>query len=143
MNVPVKYIVNVHINKVDENNELISETYEYEFAAAPLIASRQKAIGRAKVIINFFDNEMPEGALFTSFDEVQAIDLKGYDSFSVSIILIDEENDFDTIIFGLDEEDEMIDFLQNEASYYLKNDHDVAMTEVEVIKEDLDFILGK
>lgn len=141
-----KYIVNVHINKVDENNNLQSESFDYEFESKPqeLIESRRNALKKAKDLIEFFSNELPENE-FSTIKEAELKSFKGYNSFSISIILSTDEEPY-TQVYGNDSS-EIFDWLEYESQYFINSDNNVPSLKIvfednnfEIIEEDSVFM---
>jgi hypothetical protein len=143
-----KYIVNVHINKVDENKNSQSESFDYEFESEPLelIEARRKAIKKAKDLIEFFDNELPDSE-FSTIEEAEKKSYKGYNSYSVSIILSTEDEPYNQV-YGNDIS-EQLDWLEYEYQYFT-NTHNIVklmkveyeMNNFEIIEEDSAFMMG-
>lgn len=141
-----KYIVNVHINKVDENNNLQSESFDYEFESKPqeLIECRRSAIEKAKDLIEFFSNELPENE-FSTIKEAELKSFKGYNSFSISIILSTDKEPYNQV-YGHDSS-EMFDWLEYEYQYFIKTSNNVPLLKIkfednnfEIIEEDSVFM---
>jgi hypothetical protein len=143
-----KYIVNVHINKIDDNGNLTSEDFDYEFEASPLslLEARRNAIIKAKDLISFFKDEMPEKE-FLSFDEAEIKQFKGFNAYSISIILSTEDEP-NTVVYGNDES-EKLDWLESEYNYFKSSFNLVKSVKVsnetndfEIIEEDSNFMLN-
>jgi hypothetical protein len=143
-----KYIVNVHINKIDDNGNLTSEDFEYEFEASPLslLEARRNAIMKAKDLISFFKDEMSEKE-FLSFDEAEIKQFKGFNAYSISIILSTEDEP-NTVVYGNDES-EKLDWLESEYNYFKSSFNLVKSVKVsnetndfEIIEEDSNFMLN-
>lgn len=142
-----KYIVNVHINKVDENKNLQSESFDYEFESEPLelIEARRKAIQKAKDLIEFFDNELPDSE-FSTIAEAEKKSFKGFNSYSISIILSHDSEPYNQV-YGHDIS-EQFDWLEYEYKYFTKTYNPVKLMKVEfegdnfeIIEEDAAFMM--
>jgi hypothetical protein len=139
----MKYQVYVHVLKANNEGKFDSENFEYEFQGPNLFDERKKAIAKVKDLESFFNNEMPEGNQFDSPLVAQLKGFKNFNAYSIDIFFINDYGD-DYQIYG--EEEELIESLQIEASYY---NEDYPMTEVEdlegdfveVLESDLEFIL--
>jgi len=139
------YIVKVNILKGDEKGTISSENLEYSFNKPLMIESRKLAIAKAKEIIHSFDNEMPEGEKFDYFLTAQLRGFKNFKSYSLDIIFLTEEDQYH--IYG--EEENMIEELTGEASYYYLNGECEDLIEVEndeeefveILESDNDFFL--
>ncbi len=141
-----KYIVNVLINKHDEEGKIKSENFDYEFETTPLnfIEARRKAIAKAKDLKLFLENELPENE-FLSFEDAQMKDIKDFNSYTISIFFETKDGD-STQIYYLDRE-EILDWLESEYKYYKSTYNIVRSLKVEynnneyvVIEEDFGFL---
>ena len=143
-----KYIVNVNINKVDKDGNLKTEDFKYEFDnIIGLYDARIKAINKAKVLVSFFENEMPEESKFSSFSEAERNGFKNYQSYSLIIDLIDENGE--SPIFGCDYT-EQIDWLEYETQVFKEEPYNVECIEIEnlsgekvsILKNENEFLLA-
>ena len=143
-----KYIVNVYINKVDENGKMTSEDFDYEFECEPLklIEARRNAIRKVRDLYDFFENELPENE-FSTVEEAERKSYKGYNSYSVSIILSTKDEPYNQIYGNGD--DEKLDWLEFEYHHYTNTNNIVKVMKIdtetdyfEIIEEDFIFMLG-
>jgi hypothetical protein len=143
-----KYIVNVHINKVDEKGKLTSENFDYEFESKPqeLIEARRNAIKKVKDLFDFFENDLPKNE-FSTVEEAEKKSYKGFNSYSISIILSTENEPY-TQIYGNDD-DEKLDWLEYEYQHYTNTHNIVKVMHIqsdtenfEIIEEDFTFMMG-
>lgn len=126
-----------------------SENFEYTFEESNPIDARNKAIEKVKEVMSIFEDEMPEDCKFSSPLEAKFKGYKNFNSYSLELIFISDEGEFDNIIFGQDEE-ETIMSLQAEAYYYRDNVENEQYDEiededgdyVEILKSNSDFFLN-
>ena len=142
-----KYIVNVHINKIDENGNFTSENFNYDFESGKLglIEVRRSAIKKTKDLISFFEEEISENE-FNSFDEAEKKQFKGFNSYSISIVLSTQDEPH-TVVYGNDE-CERLDWLESEYQYFVNSNINVKSIKIsndendfEIIEEDCYFML--
>jgi hypothetical protein len=114
-----KYIVRVFILKMGKNGKSNSEDFEYEFDEKLLIEARNKAISKTKDLLSLFENEMPEESKFSTFNEAEIKGFKGFNTFTVELIFLLDDGDFEYPIYG--DEELIFESLEVEADYYRKN----------------------
>jgi hypothetical protein len=146
-----KYIVNVHVNKVDDNKNKTSNEFDFEFCSNNLIKDRKMAIMKAKKLLSNIDDLLEEDEVFSSFLEAKDKGFKNYNCFSITVNLVtgEEGDEYYSPIFGADEE-EKYDWLEYEAMIFKKDYEVVRFTKIEnlsgemieVISSDLDFLLN-
>lgn len=112
----IKYIVNVHVNKVDDLGKIESESFDYEFRNELPILARIEAIEKVKMLNSFFSDEQPEGYEFSSFSDAEKKNFKGFRSYSIHLNFVNEDGDFSPI-YGCDKE-EQLDWLEYEAQVF-------------------------
>ena len=132
----VKYVVRVNIQKFDEKGKMNSENFEYIFKEKKPLEARNKAIEKTKDLRTLFEDEMPEESHFSSFSEAELKEFKNYNSYSLELVFLSEENEWDNIIYG--EEENKTESLLIEANYYMDNCDNCEFVEVE--GEDGEFV---
>ena len=144
-----KYLVRVFILKFDENGNSNSEDFEYTFEEENPFDASNNAIKKTKDLKSLFEDEMPEESKFISPLEAELKGFKNINSYSLELIFKSDEDGFDNIMYGEDEE-ETIMSLQAEAVYYRDNVENQQYDEiedengeyVEILESDKDFFLN-
>lgn len=141
-----KYVVSVHVLKVDKDGNRKSKNTDYIFEESTLLENRRKAILKAVEISNSYSQNQS----FSSPFEAKAKGFKNFKAYSVYINLIIEKNgiEYDYTIYGNDEL--IYDSLEQEAFFFKKMFEIAKFTKVEnnedetieVIEENLFFILS-
>jgi len=140
-----KYVVSIHILKVDKKGNRKNENLEYIFDEGELLEKRKSAIEKAQEIMHSYDNDES----FSSPSEAHAKSFKNFKSYSIDIYLVieDEGEQYDYHIYG--DEEILYEALEAEAKFFKKEFEitklikidDYEDEEVEVIEESLGFFL--
>lgn len=142
-----KYLVLVSVQKVDGLGKCKIEDFEYTFEEGTLLEKRRNAINKAKEMITFFEHEIPKEQGFSSFSEAEAKGFKNYNSYSIVIYLIKDE-EYDYAIYG--DEELTFEALEVEAKYFIEMNEAIDLIEIvtpedeaiQVLNEDINFFLA-
>jgi len=141
-----KYVVSVHILKVDKKGNHKNENLEYIFDEGGLLEKRKSAIEKAQEIMNSFDNDES----FSSPSEAHAKKFKNFKAYSIDVYLIieDEGVQYDYHLYG--DEEIIHESLEVEAKLFKKEleitkfikIQDNEGEEIDVIEESLGFFFN-
>ena len=138
-----KYVVSVHILKVDKNGNRKNENLEYIFDEGELLEKRKSAIKKAQEIMNSYDNDES----FSSPSEAHTKKFKNFKAYSIDVYLIieDEGEQYDYHLYG--DEEIVHESLEVEANF-LKKEFEITKfikiqdnegQVIDVIEENLGF----
>lgn len=141
-----KYVVSVHILKVDKNGNRKNENLEYIFDEGELLEKRKSAIKKAQEIMNSYDNDES----FSSPSEAHAKKFKNFKAYTIDVYLIieDEGEQYDYHLYG--DEEIVHESLEVEAKFFKKEFEitkfikiqDNEGEEIDVIEENLGFFFN-
>lgn len=141
-----KYVVSLHILKMDKNGNCKSENLDYTFDEGQLLEKRRSAIEKAQEITDAFNHDES----FSSPSEAAFKGFRDFEAYSVDIYLIieDEGEEYDYNIYG--DEELVFESLEVEAKFFKKECEiakfikiqDSEDETIEVIEENLYFLLS-